>query len=141
MRSITRIITQRLKLKVNEVKSAVARPQERKLLGFSFTSDPEIRRAIAPKALARFKDKIREITRHAAGTYVTSSKGLEGLAAWTQADRPIENTDIVAWYTLRFHHMVRLEDWPIMPILRHDFLIRPQNFFEKNPVLTLPHEQ
>jgi RNA-directed DNA polymerase len=54
MASITRFITQRLKLKVNEAKSAVARPQERKFLGFSFTSDPEIRRAIAPKALVRF---------------------------------------------------------------------------------------
>ena len=51
MRSITRFITQRLKLKVNETKSAVARPQERKFLGFSFTDGPEIKRAIAPKAL------------------------------------------------------------------------------------------
>ena len=67
MTSITRFITQRLKLKVNEAKSAVARAQERKFLGFSFTSDPEIRRAIAPKALTRFKDKIREITRQAKG--------------------------------------------------------------------------
>jgi RNA-directed DNA polymerase len=57
MKSITRFITQRLKLKVNEAKSAVARPQERKFLGFSFTSDSEIRRAIAPKTLARFKTK------------------------------------------------------------------------------------
>ena len=45
MKSITRFITQRLKLQVNETKSAVARPQERKFLGFSFTNDPEIRRA------------------------------------------------------------------------------------------------
>jgi RNA-directed DNA polymerase len=65
MRSITRFITQRLKLKVNETKSAVARPQARKFLGFSFTDAPEIKRAIAPKALTRFKDKIREITRQA----------------------------------------------------------------------------
>src|SRR6202041_2872752 len=65
MESITRFITHNLKLKVNETKSAVARPQERKFLGFSFTDDPVIRRAIAPKALERFKDKIREITRQA----------------------------------------------------------------------------
>jgi Reverse transcriptase (RNA-dependent DNA polymerase) len=48
MESITRFISQKLKLKVNESKSAVARPQERKFLGFSFTSGPEIKRAIAP---------------------------------------------------------------------------------------------
>jgi primary-amine oxidase len=77
---------------------------------------------------------------YAAGTYVNSSKGLEGLPAWTKANRPIENTDIVGWYTLGFHHVVRLEDWPIMPTLWHDFLIRPVNFFDKNPALTLPHQ-
>lgn len=76
----------------------------------------------------------------AAGTYVTTSKEPEGLAAWTKADRPIENTDIVGWYTLGFHHVVRLEDWPVMPTLWHDFLIRPVNFFDKNPTLTLPHQ-
>jgi RNA-directed DNA polymerase len=65
MDSITQFITQRLKLKVNDKKSAVARPQERKFLGFSFTDGPEVRRRIAPKAIERFKQRIREITRHA----------------------------------------------------------------------------
>jgi primary-amine oxidase len=78
--------------------------------------------------------------RYAAGVYVTNSKGHEGLPAWTEANRPIKNTDIVVWYTLGFHHVVRQEDWPIMPTLWHDFLIRPANFFDKNPVLTLPHQ-
>jgi primary-amine oxidase len=77
---------------------------------------------------------------YASGVYVTSSSGLEGLPAWTKANRSIENTDIVGWYTLGFHHVVRLEDWPIMPTLWHDFLIRPVNFFDKNPALTLPHQ-
>jgi RNA-directed DNA polymerase len=65
MESITRFITQKLKLKVNEAKSAVARPQQRKFLGFSFTAGPEVKRVIAPKALDRFKQRIREITRQA----------------------------------------------------------------------------
>jgi RNA-directed DNA polymerase len=67
MDSITRFITERLKLKVNDKKSAVARPQERKFLGFSFTDGPEVRRRIAPKAVERFKGRIREITRQAKG--------------------------------------------------------------------------
>jgi RNA-directed DNA polymerase len=65
MESIKRFITQRLKLKVNEKKSAVAQPQVRKFLGFSFTGGPVIRRTIAPKAVERFKERIREITRQA----------------------------------------------------------------------------
>jgi RNA-directed DNA polymerase len=65
MESITQFITQKLKLKVNEAKSAVARPQERKFLGFSFTAGSEVKRVIAPKALDRFKRRIREITRRA----------------------------------------------------------------------------
>src|SRR6478735_6793978 len=55
MESLTQFITQELKLKVNEAKSAVARPQERKFLGFSFTAGPEVKRVIAPKALDRLK--------------------------------------------------------------------------------------
>src|SRR5437868_8729061 len=57
MKSITRFITQKLKLKVNEQKSAVARPQVRKFLGFRFTDGPVIRRTIAPKAVERFKER------------------------------------------------------------------------------------
>src|SRR6202022_3449791 len=67
MESISRFITQKLKLKVNEAKSAVARPQERKFLGFSFTAGPDIKRMIAPKSLERFKQRIRDITRRAKG--------------------------------------------------------------------------
>src|SRR5512132_714736 len=67
MESITRFITEQLKLKVNETKSAVARPQQRKFLGFSFTDGPEIKRTIAPKALERFKHRIREVTLRAKG--------------------------------------------------------------------------
>jgi RNA-directed DNA polymerase len=67
MESIKTFITRRLKLKVNETKSAVARPQARKFLGFSMTDGPMIRRIIAPKAIERFKERIREITRYGKG--------------------------------------------------------------------------
>src|ERR1700758_4186881 len=75
MTSIKRFITQKLKLKVNEAKSAVARPQERKFLGFSFTAGPDIRRMIAPKSLERFKRRIREITRRAKGVSIKTTVG------------------------------------------------------------------
>ncbi len=70
MASLTRFITTKLKLKVNEQKSAVARPWERKFLGFSFTRDRKPKRRIAPKAVDRFKEKIREMTRRTRGVSV-----------------------------------------------------------------------
>jgi RNA-directed DNA polymerase len=71
MESVTHFITHRLKLKVNQAKSAVARPGQRKFLGFSFTSEREPRRRIAPKVLARFKERIRELTRRTRGISLT----------------------------------------------------------------------
>src|SRR6516162_8703016 len=85
MQSLTRFITQKLKLKVNEAKSAVARPQERKFLGFSFTAGPEVKRVIAPKALDRFKQRIRDITRRAKGVSITAT--MEELAPYMRGWR------------------------------------------------------
>src|SRR3974390_1462331 len=85
MESITRFITQKLKLKVNEAKSAVARPQEREFLGFSFTAGPEVKRVIAPKALDRFKQRIREVTRRAKG--VSMATTIEELAPYMRGWR------------------------------------------------------
>jgi RNA-directed DNA polymerase len=68
MESVKRFISERLKLKVNDEKSAVAKPQERKFLGFSFTGQAEPKRRIAPQAVKRFKNRVREITRRRAGT-------------------------------------------------------------------------
>jgi RNA-directed DNA polymerase len=70
MASITRFITTKLKLKVNLQKSAVARPWERKFLGFSFTANREPKRRIAPKAVIRFKAKVRELTQRSKGVSV-----------------------------------------------------------------------
>jgi RNA-directed DNA polymerase len=67
MSSVTRFLTRRLKLKVNEAKSAVARPAERKFLGFSFSKNKEPKRRISPKALLCCKQKVRELTRRTRG--------------------------------------------------------------------------
>lgn len=64
---IERFFEKRLKLKVNKAKSAVAKPSVRKFLGFSFTGGKEPRRRIAPQALARFKVRVRELTRRTCG--------------------------------------------------------------------------
>ena len=85
MESIARFITQKLKLKVNQAKSAVARPQERKFLGFGFTAGPDIKRTIAPKSLERFKQRIRDITRRAKGVSITAT--MEELAPYMRGWR------------------------------------------------------
>jgi RNA-directed DNA polymerase len=66
MASVSRFLTQKLRLKVNEAKSAVARPEERKFLGFSIANDGSQRR-IAPKALDKFKTQIRDMTHRTRG--------------------------------------------------------------------------
>jgi RNA-directed DNA polymerase len=66
MASMSRFLTTQLRLKVNEAKSAVARPEERKFLGFSISNDGSERR-IAPKALDKFKERIREMTSRTRG--------------------------------------------------------------------------
>jgi len=70
MESLKRFLTTKLKLKVNEQKSAVARPWERKFLGFSFTANREPKRRIAPKAVLRFKERVRELTRRTRGVSI-----------------------------------------------------------------------
>jgi RNA-directed DNA polymerase len=70
MKSAVRFITTRLKLKVNEQKSAVAEPWERKFLGFSFTNAETPKRRIAPKAVVRFKERVRELTSRTRGVSI-----------------------------------------------------------------------
>lgn len=70
MASVEQFIARKLKLKVNAAKSAVARPWERKFLGFTFTANRQPKRRIAPQALARFTRKVRELTRRTRGISV-----------------------------------------------------------------------
>ena len=81
MESVRRFLTRKLKLKVNESKSAVARPKDRKFLGFSFTWGESARRRIAPQAILRFKDRIRELTRRTRGISIEQMIG--GLRRYT----------------------------------------------------------
>src|SRR6059058_1339312 len=67
MASLTRFIERRLKLQINTAKSAVARPWHQSFLGFTVKDDPAFRRCIADKAVTRFKDRVRELTRRHRG--------------------------------------------------------------------------
>jgi group II intron reverse transcriptase/maturase len=67
MDSTERFLAKKLKLKVNRQKSAVAKPQERKFLGFSFTSGRELKIKLSDKAAKSVKSRIKKITRRSRG--------------------------------------------------------------------------
>ncbi len=106
MASVSRFLTGKLRLKVNEAKSAVARPEERKFLGFSIANDGSERR-IAPKALATFKARIRDITRRTRG--ISLARVIEELTPYLIGWRgyfgfcqtPQELTKLEAWIRRR----------------------------------------
>jgi primary-amine oxidase len=75
---------------------------------------------------------------YAAGPYPTNASEPAGLPVWTQANRPVVDTDIVLWYTIGFHHIARPEDWPILPLELHGFDLKPSAFFERSPAIDLP---
>ena len=60
-----------------------------------------------------------------------------GCAAWVQQDRPIHDTDIVTWYTMGFHHVPHMEDWPVMSTMWKGITLMPFNFFSHNPAMTI----
>ena len=106
MASVCQFLTTKLRLKVNESKSAVAQPEERKFLGFSIANDGSERR-IAPKALDRFKLRVRELTRRTRGVSLTQLMeqlapyliGWRGYFSFCQTPRVLSNLD--AWIRRR----------------------------------------
>jgi len=106
MASVGRFLTVKLRLKVNEAKSAVARPEERKFLGFSLSNDGSERR-IASQALSRFKQRVRDLTRRTKGVSLPKLVaelapyliGWRGYFGFCQTPRVLSNLD--AWIRRR----------------------------------------
>jgi primary-amine oxidase len=63
--------------------------------------------------------------RYAAGEYPNQHVGGAGLPEYVSDDEPLENTDVVLWYTFGAHHIVRPEDWPVMPVTYIGFMLKP----------------
>jgi primary-amine oxidase len=80
----------------------------------------------------------REDERWPCGDFPVQAARDAGLPAWTEADRPIENTDVVLWYVFGIHHITRPEDWPVMPVDVVSFWLKPFGFFDRNPALDVP---
>ncbi|WAL60250.1 primary-amine oxidase [Thermocoleostomius sinensis] len=79
-----------------------------------------------------------ESERFATGNYPNQHPGGEGLPQWTQANRSIDNTDVVVWYVFGHHHIPRPEDFPVMPTAYSGFMLKPAGFFDANPALDVP---
>jgi len=75
---------------------------------------------------------------YAGGDYPNQSPGGEGLVKWTAENRPIDNHDLVLWYSMGVTHNPRPEDWPVMPVHAAGFQLVPWGFFARNPALDLP---
>jgi RNA-directed DNA polymerase len=107
MEGISDFITRKLKLKVNREKSAVDRPSQRKFLGFSFTPGDKPKRRIAPKAMKRFKERIRELTRRTRG--VSLERMVEQLSVYLKGwigyfafcETPSVLADLESWIRRR----------------------------------------
>jgi primary-amine oxidase len=76
--------------------------------------------------------------RYAAGDYPNQHGSPGGLLEFQKADRPLENEDLVVWYSFGAHHVVRPEDWPVMPVSYIGFSLKPVGFFDGNPALDMP---
>jgi RNA-directed DNA polymerase len=104
--SVRHFLTTQLRLTVNESKSAVARPEERKFLGFSIANDGS-QRHIAPKAIQKFKARIRELTCRTRGVSLAQLieplarylVGWRGYFGFCQTPRVLSNLD--AWIRRR----------------------------------------
>jgi RNA-directed DNA polymerase len=112
MQSVTSFIRQRRKLKVKEAKSAVARPQERKFLGFSFSGGAEPKRRIAPKALLRCKQRVRELTQRTRGISLEQMtkelasylRGWKGYFGYSQTPSVLQRLD--QWIRRRLRSVI-----------------------------------
>jgi RNA-directed DNA polymerase len=112
MSSVTRLLTTKLKLRVNSEKSAVARPWERKFLGFSFTNHKQPKRRLAPKAVARFKERVRELTSRTRGISLVRmvQELTEYLRGWIgyfgRCETPSVLEELGQWLRRRLRSMV-----------------------------------
>lgn len=97
-------------------------------------SSPAVRRA-------RFAENHVHVTRYAAdemraaGDYPSQHPGEAGLPAYMAADRDLTDTDVVVWVTCGVTHIARPEEYPVMPVERTGFMLRPSGFFTRNPAL------
>ncbi|MFJ9418057.1 primary-amine oxidase [Streptomyces sp. NPDC101227] len=74
------------------------------------------------------------------GDYPNQHPGGAGVLEWSRPGESLLKTELTLWHTFGPTHLPRLEDWPVMPVDRCGFTLRPTGFFDRNPALDLPRE-
>ncbi len=103
---------------------------------FDFANDPPMKRN-AYIEYSVWNTVYDPEQRYAGGKYAMQSDGSDTLAEWVKQDKPLMGQDIVTWFTAGFHHIPRMEDWPVMSTEWKTVHIMPHNFFAHNPALSL----
>lgn len=103
---------------------------------FDFENDPPMKRN-AYIEYSSWTTVYDPEQRYAGGKYAVQSDGSDTLAEWVKEDKSLMGQDIVSWFTAGFHHIPRMEDWPVMSTEWKTVHIMPFNFFAHNPALTL----
>jgi RNA-directed DNA polymerase len=110
MEGLKRFLTRRLRLKVNEQKSAVGKPSERKFLGYSFTSETTARRRIAPKSVERFKERVRKLTKRGKTLQRVLTELNQYLRGWAgyfgRTECPSQLRELDSWVRRRLRRYV-----------------------------------
>jgi len=112
MASVTRFLQRRLRLQVNEAKSAVDRPWNRRFLGFTFTRTRPNRRKVSEKALKTFQAKVREVTSRTRGRTTrqivaelrSTILGWKAYFGFTEVPSPLRDLDKWIRRRLRSYH-------------------------------------
>jgi primary-amine oxidase len=115
------------------------RPEARPLLLTDPASATTRRAAFATKSL--WVTRYDPAERYPAGELINQHPGGAGIPAFIAKDRPIDGEDIVLWHTFGAVHFPRPEDWPVMPVERCGFTLRPLGFYDRNPTLDVPPSQ
>jgi len=127
------------------VKNAVGEPVAYKFM-LNENAFPFVSKNSAVRRRAGYMDHHFWVTpfdekeKYAVGDYPNqrSPEIKDGLPAWIEQGRSTENTNIVCWLTLNAHHVVRPEDFPVMPCSYIGFLMKPTGFFNRNPAIHMP---
>lgn len=78
--------------------------------------------------------------RYAGGKFAMQSDATDTLLAYAEDDEALQGRDVVTWFTAGFHHIPRMEDWPVMSTEWKEVHIMPHNYFANNPAMTLRKE-
>jgi RNA-directed DNA polymerase len=130
MQTMTKLMG-KLKLKINQEKSAVGKAWERKFLGYRLWIGPQkiVKRAVAPQALIKFKQRVRELTRRTCGRSMEQIiEGLEGyLRGWKNyfqlADTPGVFSKLDSWIRRRLR-VIYLKQWKRMGTAKREMVSR-----------------